>query len=202
MANFASLRGPVGMNRTYVRVPGEVTVEDWLEGLKRGRSFATNGPLLGFSLGGAGVGDELKFAAAQARIKFSVHLRSIVAVDHLDLVCNGRIARSFVTRTPVDRLDVEGDIALSTSGWCLLRASTDSAREEVMDNYVYATTSPVYISIGGVAPRSPQDAKFFAAWMDRLTESVSHYPDWNSAAEKSGVLERIAQAKALYEGMR
>jgi hypothetical protein len=202
MANFASLRGPVGMNRTYVRVPGEVAVADWLEGLKRGRSFATNGPLLGLTLGGAGVGDELKFAAAQARIKFSVHLRSIVAVDHLDLVCNGRIARSFVTRTPADRLDVEGDIALNTSGWCLLRASTDSARDEVMDNYIYATTSPIYISIGGAAPRSPEDAKFFAAWMDRLTESASHYPDWNSAAEKRGVLERIAQAKALYQGMQ
>jgi hypothetical protein len=38
--------------------------------------------------------------------------------------------------------------------------------------------------------------------MDRLTESASHYPDWNSAAEKRGVLERIAQAKALYQGMQ
>ncbi|MGC1386701.1 MAG: hypothetical protein WA807_01700, partial [Steroidobacteraceae bacterium] len=78
----------------------------------------------------------------------------------------------------------------------------ESAREEVLDKYVYATTSPIYISIGGAAPRSPEDAKFFAAWMDRLTESVSRYPDWNSAAEKSGVLEGIARAKALYEGMR
>ena len=201
MANFASLRGPVGMNRTYVRVPGEVTVEEWLQGLKRGRSFATNGPLLGFTLGGAGVGDELKFAAAPARVAFSVHLRSIVAVDHLDLVCNGRVARSFVTRTPADRLDVQGDIPLNTTGWCALRASTDSARDEVMDNYVYATTSPIYISIGGAAPRSPEDAKYFAAWMDRLTEATSGYPDWNNAAEKRGVLERIAQAKALYVGM-
>jgi TolB protein len=203
MANFASLRGPVGMNRTYVRVPdGEVKVEDWLEGLKRGRSFATNGPLLGFRLGGAGAGDELKFAAAQPRVAFSVHLRSIVAVDHLDLVCNGRVARSFVARAPVDRLDVEGDIALNTSGWCLLRASTDSARDEVLDNYVYATTSPIYISIGGAAPRSPEDAKYLAAWIDRLTESTARYPDWNSAAEKRGVLERIARAKALFEGMQ
>jgi TolB protein len=201
MANFASLRGPVGMNRTYVRVPGEVTVEDWLQGLKRGRSFATNGPLLGFTLGGAGAGDELKFAGALPRVTFSVHLRSIVAVDHLDLVCNGRVARSFVARAPVDRLDVEGDIALNTSGWCVLRASTDSARDEVLDNYVYATTSPIYISIGGAAPRSPEDAKYFAAWTDRLAESTSRYPDWNSAAEKRGVLDRIAQAKALFVGM-
>jgi len=202
MANFASLRGPVGMNRTYVRVPGEVTVEDWLEGLKRGRSFATNGPLLGFTLGGAGVGDELKFAGAEPRVAFSVHLRSIVAVDHLDLVCNGRVVHAFVAGTPLDRLDAEGEIPLNTSGWCVLRASTDSARDEVLDNYVYATTSPIYISIGGAAPRSPEDAQYFKAWMDRLTESASRYPDWNNAAEKRGVLARIAQAKALFERMQ
>ena len=202
MANFASLRGPVGMNRTYVRVPGKVDVAEWLEGLKRGRSFATNGPLLGLTLGGAGLGDELKFATAQPRVAFSAHLRSIVAVDHLDLVCNGRVVRSFVARAPADRLDVEGDIALNTSGWCLLRASSDAARDEVMDNYVYATTSPVYVSIGGAAPRSPEDARYFSAWTDRLAESAGRYPDWNNAAEKRGVLERIARAKALFEGMR
>jgi len=202
MANFASLRGPVGMNRTYVRVPGEVGVAEWLEGLKRGRSFATNGPLLGLTLGGAGVGDELKFAAAQPRVTFSAHLRSIVAVDHLDLVCNGRVVRSLVTGAPLDRLDVEGDIPVNSTGWCLLRASSDSARDEVMDNYVYATTSPIYLSVGGAAPRSPEDARYFAAWTDRLTESASRYPDWNNAAEKRAVLERIARAKALFEGMQ
>jgi hypothetical protein len=37
--------------------------------------------------------------------------------------------------------------------------------------------------------------------MDRLDEAVSSYPDWNNAAEKQGVLERIAQAKALYVGL-
>ncbi len=172
MANFASLRGPVGMNRVYVRVPdGEVKVPDWLQGLKQGRSFATNGPLLGLRLGGATVGDELKFAGAQPRVSFSVHLRSIVPVDQLDLVCNGRVMRSFVKRAPIDHGDFEGTIPVSGSGWCVLRASTEAAREEVLDNYVYATTSPIYVTIGGAAPHSPQDAKYFAAWIDRLSEA-------------------------------
>ncbi len=201
MANFASLRGPVGMNRVYVRVPdGGVKPQEWLDALKAGRSFATNGPLLGLRLGGAGVGDELKFAAAQPRVAFSAHLRSIVAVEHLDLVCNGRVVRSLL-HVPSDHADIEGSIALSQSGWCVLRASTDGARDEVLDNYVYATTSPVYMTVAGRAPRSPEDAKYFAAWMDRLTESTASYPDWNSAAEKRGVLERIAQAKARFVGM-
>jgi TolB protein len=199
MANFAWLRGPVGMNRVYVRVPdGEVKVADWLDGLKHGRSIATNGPLLSLSIGGAGVGDELTFTGPKASVAFSAHLRSIVAVDHLDLVCNGRIVRSFVARSPLDHADFNGNIPLNASGWCVLRASTDTAREEVLDNYVYATTSPIYVTIGGKPPRSPEDARYFAAWMDRLAESVSSYPDWNNPAEKQGVLERIARAKALY----
>ncbi len=111
-----------------------------------------------------------------------------------------RVVRSLL-RAPSDHADIEGSIALKQSGWCVLRASTDAARDEVLDNYVYATTSPVYVSVGGKAPRSPEDAKYFAAWMDRLTESTAGYPDWNSAAEKRGVLERIAQAKARFVSM-
>ncbi|HMD73026.1 MAG TPA: CehA/McbA family metallohydrolase, partial [Steroidobacteraceae bacterium] len=208
MANFASLRGPVGMNRVYVRMPagehvldGETGVRDWLEGLKAGRSFATNGPLLGLRLGGVGPGDELTFDAGRSRVPFSAHMKSIVDVDHLDLVCNGRVMRSFIARTPVDHADVEGTIPVSASGWCVLRAYTDAARDAVLDNYVYATTSPVYANIAGKPPRSPEDARYFAAWMDRLNEAVTRYPDWNNAAEARGVLERIARAKSVFTGM-
>jgi TolB protein len=203
MANYASLRGPVGMNRVYARVPaGEVKPQEWMAALKAGHSFATNGPLLGFTLGGAGIGDELKFDGAQQRINFSVRLRSVVAVDHLDLVCNGRVVRSFVTRQAVDHGEFSGSIALDDSGWCVARASTDAGRYPVLDTYVYATTSPIYVIVAGRKPRSPDDARYFAAWIDRMTETTSAYPDWNNAAEKHSVLERLAQAKAVFVGLQ
>ncbi len=203
MANYSSLRGPVGMNRVYARVPaGAIDERQWMDALKAGRSFATNGPLLGLTLGGAQIGDELKFDAAQQRVKFSVRLRSIVAVDHLELVCNGKVLRSFAARIPIDHGDFTGSIPLHDSGWCVARASTDAGRYPVLDTYVYATTSPVYVSIAGHAPRSPEDARYFAAWVDRITETTTAYPDWNNAAEKSSVLERLAQAKAVFVGLQ
>jgi TolB protein len=202
MANFASLRGPVGMNRVYARIPdGEIDQAQWLNALKHGRSFATNAPLLGFTLDGAQIGDELRYATGQPRVKYSVHLRSIVAIDHLELVCNGQVVKSFVARKPIDHGDFTGSIVLARSGWCVVRASTDGARYPVLDNYVYATTSPVYVSIAGLAPRSPDDARYFAAWIDRMTETTSGYPDWNSETEKNGVLARLAQARAVFLGM-
>ncbi len=208
MANFASLRGPVGMNRVYVRVPDEpqatnprALTRDWLVGLKAGASFATNGPLLGFKLGGAAVGGSLEFAQPQARVAFSAHLRSIVPVDRFELVCNGKPVR-VLARAPTDRADVEGTVALAATGWCLLRASTTTAREQVLDNYVYATTSPIYVTVAGKPAHAPEDAAYFAAWTDRLAESVAAHPDWNDPAEKRGVLEKIARAKSVFEAMK
>ena len=40
------LPNPVGYNRVYVHVGKELTWEKWWEGLRAGRSFVTNGPLL------------------------------------------------------------------------------------------------------------------------------------------------------------
>ena len=79
MANYASLRGPVGMNRVYARAkPGLPKMDAMLDALKKGRTFATNGPLLDFSLGGTEVGGELKFEGPQAEVPFKAALRSIV----------------------------------------------------------------------------------------------------------------------------
>jgi TolB protein len=101
----------------------------------------------------------------------------------------------------VDHGDFTGSIALKDSGWCVARASTDAGRYPVLDTYVYATTSPVYVTIAGAKPRSPEDARYFAAWLDRMTETTSAYPDWNSPAEKRLVLDRLAQAKAVFAGL-
>jgi hypothetical protein len=122
----------------------------------------------------------------------------MVGVDHLELVCNGKVVRSFVRGKAATAGDFSGAVKLQRSGWCLLRASTDGARYPVLDNYVYATTSPIYIDVGGAPPASPEDARFFVAWIDRVSEATNAYPDWNSAAEKKHVLGELSAARAVY----
>jgi len=199
MANFASLRGPVGMNRVYARVPdARVTQGDFIEALKRGRTFATNGPLLGLKLGGAAIGDELHLDHSRAGVAFSARLQSIVPVDRLELICNGKLVRTLIHGKAVAQGDYSGTLDLRQSGWCLLRASTDGARYPVLDNYVYATTSPIYVDVAGQRLRSPSDADFFVAWIDRVGESTAAYPEWNSPAEKAHVMAQLAAARNVY----
>ncbi|MGA3178009.1 MAG: CehA/McbA family metallohydrolase [Candidatus Acidiferrum sp.] len=198
----APIRGQVGFDRTYVWTPSwPASIDTWMDGLKKGRTFATNGPLIEFKLGGAMVGSELKFDAAQAGVSFTAKLRSIVPVDHLEVVCNGKVAQELKLGGARDTADVTGTIALNESGWCVLRAWSGKAEYPVLDNYAYATTSPVYVTIGGKRAYSREDAAYFKAWIDRTIEVTEKYPDWNSAAEKDLVMKRLREARAVYEGM-
>jgi hypothetical protein len=196
----APIRGQVGMDRVYAAVPeGPVSVDAWMDSLKNGRTFATNGPLIEFTLGGQRVGDELKFEGVQNAVPFRATLRSMVPVDHLEVVCNGKVVQTLKLDAERTSSDAAGMLRIGESGWCVLRASSEQAEYPVLDNYVYATTSPVYVTVGGKSPRAPEDAKYFAAWIDRVTEATAAYPDWNSAAEKTYVLGRLAEAREVYE---
>jgi TolB protein len=202
--NYAApIRGQVGMDRFYARIPaGPVNLDAWMDALKKGQTFATNAPLIEFALGGQRVGDELKFDRAQDAVPFTAKLRSIVPVDHFELVCNGRVVQSFLLDGPRVFADMKGTIPVKESGWCVLRASSDKAVYPVLDKYAYATTSPIYVKIGGRVPRSSEDAKYFSAWIDRVLDTTSRYSDWNSPEEKEHVLQRLRDAKQIFEAMR
>lgn len=201
--NYAApMRGQVGFDRVYAWVPTwPANVELWFEALKKGRTFATNGPLIEFTVDGQRVGEELKYDKPRENVPFTAKLRSIVPVDHLEVACNGHVVRTLKLEGQRDSADVSGTLPLNESGWCLLRTWSDRDEYPVLDNYVYATTSPVYVTIGGKPPHSTEDAKYFAAWIGRTIDATSQYPDWNSAEEKAYVLKRLADAKAVYEKM-
>jgi TolB protein len=201
--NYAApIRGMVGFDRVYAWLPAwPSSFKAWLDGVKRGRTFATNGPLLHFTLGGKMLGSEVKLETPK-EVPFTARLHSNAAVDHLEVVCNGKVAKKLELQGRRTEAEVTGTLPLRESGWCLLRASSDRAVHPVLDRYAYATTSPVYVALGGAKPRSPDDARYFAAWIARSIELTSAYPDWNSPAEKQLVLERLAAAKTIYEKMQ
>ena len=206
MGNYASLRGPVGLNRVYADVPdGPLKIEPWLAAIKAGRTFATNGPLLKFSLGGQPVGGEVRLEKKppekEQEIHFSAELFSIVPVDHLQIVCNGKVVREMKLDADRSRAHVDGSIPIETSGWCVLRAFSDKAEYPILDLYPYATTSPIYVNVPGAPLHSPADAAYFVAWMDRLIAAARSNTSWNTDAEKKTVLDLLEEAKQKYEAL-
>jgi hypothetical protein len=197
MANYASLRGPVGMNRVFLDTGGKLTPEALREALKAGRTFATNGPLLGLEIEGAHPGAVVK-RSAPGTLRYRIALRSFVAVDHLELVHNGQVIKTFDIAGDRRSLDAEGEIAVPAGGWILLRAWNDGADPLVLDIYPYATTSPVYLELPGGLPPAPEDAAYFAAWMQRVIEGASARTDYNTARERDDTLQYLRNALEHY----
>ncbi|HEX6106853.1 MAG TPA: CehA/McbA family metallohydrolase [Gemmatimonadales bacterium] len=198
MANFASLRGPVGMNRVYVRSGAPLGHRRWLAALKAGRSFATNGPLLELTADGLGPGAEIALPEGGGKVTARVRLRSNVPLDHLELIRNGEVVHSVPLTGDRTAADVTVDLPVDRSGWMLLRARSDRAIYPVLDLFPYGTTSPIYLTVGGRPARSPADAAYFMSWLDRTRAAVEAHPDWNSDAERRDVLEMLAKARAEF----
>jgi TolB protein len=201
MGNYASLRGPVGLNRVYAEVPaGPLKIGPWLDAIKAGRTFATNGPLLTFWLGEQPIGGEVRLEKKQ-EVRFSAKLFSMVPLDHLQIVCNGKVARELAMDRERTLAHVDGSILLEASGWCVLRAFSDKAEYPILDLYPYATTSPVYVSVADVPVHSPGDAAYFIAWIDRLISAARSNTSWNTEAEKQSVLSMLQEAREKYAKM-
>lgn len=196
MTNYASLRGPVGMNRVYVESPLPVDRARWYGALKAGKSFATNGPLLRFMLDGAGIGGVLDYPGPR-RLAARVSLRSNVPIDHLQLIHNGAVAAELPLSGARTSLDTVVTVPVERSGWFVLRAWSEQAREPVLDIYPFATTSPIYVNLAGKPARSGADAGYFLRWLARLRTAVSAHGG-TAGDDRREILRRIDTAEAEF----
>ena len=201
MANYASLRGPVGVNRVYLATDGRLDPAAARDALAAGRTFATNSALLGFRLGGIAPGGTSSADGATAG-RFRVSMRSPVPIDHLEIVQNGRVVRSLPLAGDRRSYDGEVEIGVAEDGWVLVRAWNEHADPLVLDIYPYATTSPVYLSGFGPRPDAREDARYFVAWMDRVIEATrARDADFNDERERTATFEYLERARAGYAAL-
>lgn len=206
MANYASLRGPVGLNRVFVQSGPKLDYTAWHAALKAGRTFATNGPLLSFSIDGRKPGDEITLGTSGGTLRAHVEVASYVPVDRIEIVGNGEVVANVSVQASQPASDegpgtlVRADVTLSAtkSGWYVLRAWNRTAAHPVLDLFPYASTSPIYVTVGGKPVRSAEDARYFLAWIDRLAAFASSHQAWNTADEKAAALAEIGAARAVF----
>jgi hypothetical protein len=187
---------PLGYCRVYVHLPGAFGYHEWLQGLKAGRSFATNGPVLFLTVNGQEPGETLAFSAGKGSAPgFKVHAEAITAgeLDHLDILWKGNVIKSLVAGDDPRHLTADFEGGLPGSGWFAARAF-----EKPTQTIRFAQTSPVYVQVGDDRGTVPEDARFFCAWMDREIEFYMKLPDFRSEADRRAMLEMFRKARAVY----
>ena len=166
------LPNPLGYNRVYVYCGPEFGYDTWWDGLKAGRSFVTNGPLLVVKANGelpghvftADEGEEIEIAV-------EVSLTSRDNVPAIEIIRDGKVERAVPLGGPSKTGSTQrvlGTLTFNKSGWFLIRAITD-----LEHTFRFASTAPYYVEVGPSKHHvSRRSAQFFLDWVDQRAKRV------------------------------
>ncbi|MBX7127527.1 MAG: CehA/McbA family metallohydrolase, partial [Cyclobacteriaceae bacterium] len=200
MANFANVRGPIGLNRVYVPWKENAAVNQFMKAVKAGQSFVSNGPLLQLQVEGTSPGDSLNVTSIR-QVRVSGSLRSNVPVDHLEVMMNGKVAKVIQLTGDRRTADFSEKVAVKGPGWITLHAYNDQGHPDVFDLYPFATTNPVYLFAGNARIRSKAAGNFFIEWIKRMDRLSAMHPSWRNDAEKNAVHQQLMDALKYYESV-
>lgn len=189
---------PAGHGRAYVRVEGEFSYEAWVEGLKRGRTFVSNGPMLEFTVKGEGPGAVIRLEQP-GKVTVRGSFRSADPVTSLVLVRDGETIAEAELEEGALSGAIDTEIEVERSGWIALRAS-GPPNERSMMRPMGGHTSPVYLEVGGRPADSRKDAAFFLEWIARL-EADLRERDRIPADEVDEVMAHLKRASEVYRGL-
>ncbi|MEK6706783.1 MAG: CehA/McbA family metallohydrolase, partial [Bdellovibrionota bacterium] len=147
----------VGTVRTYAQIEdGIFTYDAWKESVRKGRTFATYGPLLEFWVDGKPMGSRFDLSATGGTLDVQWHVSTVtVPFTKVELVVNGE-TREVVSISP-DQADKTGSFSVKVdkSSWLALRV-----RGHYPDKHeaILAHSSPVMVKVDGTEFLSPSDA--------------------------------------------
>ena len=139
---------PAGFGRVYVHQPGGFEFNDWMRGLKQGRSFVTTGPMLFATADGKDSGHVFKLDSPQ-EIPLRFEVLSENKLSYGELLVNGRpevLLRPQNTKAASGGLRTELDLSVrpERSGWFAIRFW--EPRPDGQSRFVH--TAPWYVEIG------------------------------------------------------
>jgi TolB protein len=190
-----------GGHRVYVRAGRELRYDEWVAAYKRGRSFASNGPVLALTVDGKEPGEEIRLpanAAQKVRVRATMH--TAVPVERFEIVVNGKAVRTLDTAHG-NQLTIDEDVPLTQSSWIAARVVGPWHRAVLNDIQTFAHTSPVYINVGGKRLAIAQDVRFWIEWIDKLIAQVNQRGNFTTPARRQEVVDLFRKGQDVYRGL-
>jgi len=180
-------------NRVFVRVRGSFSYEAWLEGLRAGRSFITNGPLLDFTVNGRGPGEEVP---AEKPVRVAARALSRLPFERLEIVRDGEVIAEQAAANGREAV-IEREIQVERSGWIAARVA---ARAITHGGYiVFAHTGPVYLRVKGVPARRKEAAARLAREIEESIAFIRKNYRFAGEADLAIAIGRFEQGRRYYQ---
>lgn len=165
--------------RVYVHLgEEEFNQENWLSGLKKGRSFITTGPMLFFKVNKQLAGSEISLQQGSKPLRIEANALAPDQKLEVELIFNGKV----VGRGS----NLMMELHLEESGWLAARCEG-------------AHTNPVYINFEGQPSGYANPAEKFITITDRLLEWVDNKGLYDSNEQKAEIKADLMEGKRVFE---
>jgi hypothetical protein len=187
------LRNPLGYNRLYVKLEDGFTYEGWLKGMKEGRAFATNGPMLFFTVEGE-LPELTRQLGGPAEISLDIRVECPRNLRSLEVVENGEVVSEFPIKSS-QHVDLKMDIGESC--WVAVRVF-----EECEETVRFAHSNPLFLEAPDPLTPSADDAFYYMEWCQELLKASREDPErYSSKVLREEVEGKYAQAVEFYRGL-
>ena len=162
-----------GLDRTYVNVADEFSYSAWLEGIRGGACFASNGPLLSLQVNGQLPGAELELAHSEDAVLVEGRASCSYPLECLEIILNGAVIKRVEAKGGQTSIECSESVRPGHSGWVALRARGVVEPESyggVAPWNLYAHTSPVYVIVGDAPIGIGSDLTAMADYVRMLME--------------------------------
>jgi len=168
-----------GHERFYTRVEEPFNYDNWLEGIREGRTFVTIGPMVEFEIDNQLIGSKLARTAGDlVNIKGKVHLDPEQDdLNYIEVVQNGDVIFRINDVSGKGLVNFEFTHSLQTTSWFAVRGIGDRKLETLFqerEEHTISSTNPkspfhsgpIYIVIQNQA--NPKTKRTAQRWLDRL----------------------------------
>ncbi|MDQ8204669.1 CehA/McbA family metallohydrolase [Pelagicoccus sp. SDUM812003] len=177
----------------------EMTLRNWLEAIRKGHVFVSNGPLMDMTIEGKLPGQQIDLERSGNSVTLKASVESIVPLETFYLIQDGEVIEEIAFDGDRRSLQIEREIEVSQSGWIHVKAQGSSDERFPLDaRYAQGFTNPVWIEVAGQPIRDAASAQYSLDWIDKLETMALEWPDWRSQKEIDHVLSQFEEAREIY----
>lgn len=179
----------IGEVRTYVYTGKRFSVDKWFEGLKRGNTFVSNGPMIFFDVDGNMPGSEVKVKNGKItllRVQ-AVSNQLIGQIERVVLFNNDGMVKEVLNPGKSNEISFQLSHEINKSQW--LTAAV------YCKNGAVAHTSPIYYSINDQPTWSTEKAG------EIIHRHLQIIDDVESETNDTGIVTRLNKARLFYRTM-
>lgn len=172
-----------GRERFYTKVEGNLNYDKWIESVRNGKTFVTNGPFVDFNINKQDIGSEINMVQSDS-VRITGNVRVNPKTDLLDIVeivQNGRVIKRISNVDDQGIIEFDFKTLVKNNSWFAVRGygynliefdaigrRTDPQFLTINSNRSFCHSAPIYLTI---ANTENEEKKIVAKlWLERLND--------------------------------